>query len=386
MRLLLTTTAGAGHLHPLLPLARAARDRGDEVTVAAPVELTDRVAAHGLRHAVLPSYDEAQLAAVMAVFAEVDTLPVHEGNERVIGEVFAGHRVALNVDAIAALVDDLRPDLLLHEALEFAGPLAAEARGIPSATVAMSLHAVLRAFAPAAVRGLAPHRERFGLDTDADPWAGAPYLSAVAASIDDGAPTGTHRYRYGDVHVAGGATPEVRSTDRPLLWATFGTETARIPGMLDRVVEPLATAADGLDAEVLLTTGHDVPVRPLPPNVRVEAYVPQEAVLAEASAVWCHGGFTTTMATLQAGLPLVLTPLFAADTFATTERLVAAGAAVHVRRPPDPAELRAALERVLTDDDLRRATEDLAAEATAHPAPGAALDALATEPVGAPRD
>lgn len=51
MRILVSTTPGAGHLLPMLPLARAARDRGHEVVIAGGSSLAEIVANAGFRHA-----------------------------------------------------------------------------------------------------------------------------------------------------------------------------------------------------------------------------------------------------------------------------------------------------------------------------------------------
>ena len=51
MRMLVSTTPGLGHLLPMLPLARAARDRGHEVVIAAGTSLAEVVAEAGFRHA-----------------------------------------------------------------------------------------------------------------------------------------------------------------------------------------------------------------------------------------------------------------------------------------------------------------------------------------------
>ena len=51
MRFLFSTTPGIGHLLPMLPLARAARDRGHDVVIAGGSSLAPTIAAAGFRHA-----------------------------------------------------------------------------------------------------------------------------------------------------------------------------------------------------------------------------------------------------------------------------------------------------------------------------------------------
>jgi MGT family glycosyltransferase len=119
-------------------------------------------------------------------------------------------------------------------------------------------------------------------------------------------------------------------------------------------------ALDGiaeLPVRVLLTVGRELDVGPVPENVHVEQWVPQADVLAEAAAVVCHGGSGTTLGALAAGLPLVVVPLFADQPY-NAVRVAAVGAGVVAALD----DVRAATERVLTDDRYRTAAERVADE------------------------
>ena len=67
-----------------------------------------------------------------------------------------------------------------------------------------------------------------------------------------------------------------------------------------------------LDADVLFTIGRldRAALGPVPANVHVESFLPQQVAMA-CDAVVCHGGAGTTMAALTRGLPMVVVPLFA---------------------------------------------------------------------------
>ena len=61
-----------------------------------------------------------------------------------------------------------------------------------------------------------------------------------------------------------------------------------------------------VEARVLMTVGRKVDAAdlgPLPPNARVEQWLPQDAVLEHAAAMLGHGGFGTTMGALARGRP-----------------------------------------------------------------------------------
>jgi MGT family glycosyltransferase len=130
-----------------------------------------------------------------------------------------------------------------------------------------------------------------------------------------------------------------------------------------------------LPVRVLLTGARDLDLGVVPPNVHVEAWVPQADVLAYASAVICHGGSGTTLGALAAGLPLVVVPLFADQPYnATRIASVGAGVVVSLER------IRGGLERVLADDRYRRTTEAIAAEMRSLPPTDEFLRASSLDP------
>src|SRR5204862_6738478 len=112
----------------------------------------------------------------------------------------------------------------------------------------------------------------------------------------------------------------------------------------------------------------------IPANVHVEQWVPQRDVLARASALVCHGGSGTLRGGLAAGVPMVVTPLFA-DQPHNARRVAAVGAGIALP-DPDPATLRAAVERVLADVELARGARRIAEEIAALPPVDAAVAAL----------
>jgi MGT family glycosyltransferase len=109
----------------------------------------------------------------------------------------------------------------------------------------------------------------------------------------------------------------------------------------------------------------------VPENVHVEPWVPQQDVLAHASAAVVHGGSGSTLGALAAGVPLVVVPLFA-DQPQNARRVheVGAGIAVEPDREDLPATiepLRGAIESVLSEPSYRDTAGALAAEVRAEP-------------------
>ena len=140
---------------------------------------------------------------------------------------------------------------------------------------------------------------------------------------------------------------------------------------------------------MLLTIGRitdRAPLGPVPTNVHVETWVPQDDVLSHAALVLCHGGSGTTFGALAAGVPLVIMPLFA-DQPANGRLVTAAGAGLVVEPegsenaagavgPSVAPRLRAAIETVLADTSYRQAATSIANEMRALPAVGEVLDFL----------
>jgi zeaxanthin glucosyltransferase len=112
--------------------------------------------------------------------------------------------------------------------------------------------------------------------------------------------------------------------DRPLVYCTLGTLQGSRAGIFRKV----ARACVKLDLRLLITQGNLGRLKPgdLPGNPMIHDWVPQEAVIAQAGLVVCHGGMNTVLEPLAAGVPLVVMPL-AFEQAAIAARLRHAGVA-----------------------------------------------------------
>src|SRR3954469_3634378 len=68
MRVLFSSTRGAGHLQPLLPYAHALQAHGHEVKIAGPVDIAETLSAAGIAHARFDHPGDATLAPIWARF------------------------------------------------------------------------------------------------------------------------------------------------------------------------------------------------------------------------------------------------------------------------------------------------------------------------------
>ena len=366
MRVLVTTTGAAGHLGPLLPFAHAIGDQGGEVLIAAREEFAGAVARTGF--ACWP-FADADPAARSAVFASLEgDIGSDEANRRVATELFAGLYTEAALPRVVAACETWRPDLVLSEASEFAGVLAAEHAGLPSVRVGITAPSVEARFTSGLGPALAPHRERLGLapDPGAERMLGAPYLTLAPPSLDDPdhAPD-IRRFRENGHHAVAPLPDWWRGSQAPLVYLTLGTVAPGMgffPGAYRAAIDALAP----LPVRVLVTTGRDADpaeLGPLPANVHAERWVAQADVMPHAAAMACHGGFGTVRAGLCAGVPLAVLPLFA-DQPHNAERVAAIGAGLAVS---EPAALGDAVRALLEDPAYAARAAEVAAEARALP-------------------
>jgi UDP:flavonoid glycosyltransferase YjiC (YdhE family) len=372
MRVLLSSTDGPGHFAPLRPFIDALVTRGDDVLIVVPPRLEATVSAMGQPFVVSAEPPAEELGALREHFS---TVSGHEaamlGNRELFGRLWT----AALLPTAERACREWRPELVLHEAAEYASAIAAERCGVAHAQVAISLAEVESGSLELAASALAEHDEQIVKRLRA-----SPYLTRFPASLDPSPYLATERFRDAPEAPRTSLADRWEGSDAPLVYVTFGSVTGGLPNAA-AVYRTALDAVAGLHARVLLTVGRDVDINtlgPVPENTHVEAWVPQADVLADATLVVAHGGSGTTFGTLAAGVPLVIVPLFA-DQLVNAARTAGAGAAVavepdrYVERgmgtlgPQHAPRLRAAIETILADRSYARAATRIADEMTALP-------------------
>jgi UDP:flavonoid glycosyltransferase YjiC (YdhE family) len=376
VRILVATTANAGHFGPLAPFAKACTAAGHEVRVSAPGSFAAAIEGVGLTHVPVGDPPEAELAAI---FETLPQLSLEEANTVVMRDVFAGIDARAALPGIAAAVREWRPDLVLRETAEFASYVVAEQNDIPHVHVAIGLEG-LEAFAyPLLDDAL----DRLGSKLGVPGLHRAPALSFVPPTLEDpGSTRGriVHRFSQEQPPASGRALPGHWSDpDVPLVYTTFGTVAAGVglfPTLYRAVVEALAE----LPIRVLLTIGEGADpdqLGLLPLNVHVERFWPQHDVMSEAAGMIGHGGFGTTMLGLTAGVPMVVVPLFALDQHLNAQAVARVGAGVALDGgPSDLDSLPDALQRILHDPAYRAGAQSVAIEMASLPPPSTSVTLL----------
>ncbi|MFJ8848990.1 glycosyltransferase [Streptomyces sp. NPDC102437] len=365
MRVLFASTRGPGHFHPLIPLIDACTARGDDVLVVAPPALESLLATRKQPYRIGAEPPQEEIARAMG---PVLALPADDGVAMMVTEVFGRLGIAAMLPALEKACRDWRPDLVVHEAYEFASVVATERQGIPRLRVAVSAARFTRSTDTL----LAPVFAPYGTGIT-ERLLATPYLTRLPASLDPSSYAATHRYH--ETPRPGALPDRWGGAAEPLVHLTLGTEAGAMPTAVG-LYRALVEAVSELPVRVLLTTGHLVEAAdlgPLPSQVHVEQWVPQADVLRSASLVVCHGGSGTVFGALAAGVPLVCVPLFADQP--VNARLVAdAGAGTAVTPAGGPADeaavlgaddvraVRAATELVLEEPSYRAGAERLADE------------------------
>ncbi len=390
MRALFTTTAGSGHFHPLVPVARALVEAGHEVAVAAPSSFGPTVEASGFR-AFPAGRDDAkgvdpELAGLMGRLMELD----HEaGNAFFISHIFGGYNARRMVPDLIPLCRDWKPDVIVRELAEFGGAIAAEALNISHAVVQIGHFFDFSPYRNELSAQLDPVRHSVGLPADPDLAMLYRYLllSLVPPSYQEPAahrPPTMHHLRTIVFDRSGSETaPPWLGQDlpRPVVYATFGTEVPNIPplgvfpGLFQAVIDGLRDEVGTLI--VTVSRGKNpADLGPQPPHVHVERYLPQSLLLPHCDLVVTHGGHNTVLAALAHGLPLVVIPI-AADQPENAQRCADLG----LGRVVGPGErtahaIRAAVRDVLANPRIHQNAAALQAEMEALPGPERAVELL----------
>jgi UDP:flavonoid glycosyltransferase YjiC (YdhE family) len=301
-----------------------------------------------------------------------------EREDRALREGFAGHVARRRCAAVLALCAAWSPDVVVCDETDFGAMVAAERSGVPHATVLVTAAGFVR---PELVAGpVDALRAEHGLDPD--PGMAMPsrhlVLSPFPPSFRDPAfplPATGHPLRLAAFDGGDG-----RRSGPPTVYLTLGTIFNIESGdLFDRA---LAALGD-LPVDVIATVGAQLDPRrfgPQPANVRIEAYIPQAAVLPRCDAMVSHGGSGSVVGALAAGLPSVVLPM-GADQPLNAARCEALGVGIALDAyTASPADIREAVRTVLGEPAYRDSARRVQAEILTLPGPEQAvrlLEALA---------
>lgn len=364
-----------GHLLPVVPLARELQGAGHEVVVATAADFTERVEDLGLP-AVAAGVTVAAMTAARAKSVERSPAENSEDPARSAVRRFARLAPAMLGDLVA-VCENFRPDLIVHEEAEMAGPLAARIAGVPNVNhswaspiipgpqadlVATEVESLWREyrFRPEPAGGRYRH-----LHIDTCPPClqgdGGPHVGA------------TQLLRPTPVHLTGQEPPPKwleRIARRPTVYVTLGT----VP--LFNSAALFAAAIDGLRDEpvevVVSVWRNNDPAQfgPQPANVHVERDVDQTLVLPHCVVAVVHGGPGSTVGALAHGVPVLVVPPPAPIFARVRDGVIRAGAGRTLAPVnADPASMCKEVRALIENPSYRQAARRVADEIAAMPSP-----------------
>jgi UDP:flavonoid glycosyltransferase YjiC (YdhE family) len=375
-RFLVAAFGDAGHAFPAIALARALRGRGHRVVVETWERWRSAVEGEGLEFAAAQEYK---------------TFPPPPPGS---GE---GPSPADAARALAPLLDDLRPDVVVSDILTLAPSLAAEVAGVRRATLIPHVYPVHEPGLPFFAFGAQPPRTPVGRAL----WKGA--LPLLTAGLRRG------RRELNEMRAALGLRPldlfhggissdlvlvaTFPQLEYPRRWPAgvhvtgpMGFELAHpdveVPegdGPMVVVAPSTAQDPDGRLVRVALEALADEPVRVLattnrpgeelpeaPANAVVVEWLSYSQAMPLADLVISHGGHGTVCRALGAGVPVVCCPAMG-DMAENGARVQWAGAGLMLPwRLTRAAALRSVVRRVLGKRSFAVRAGDLAAWSRAH--------------------
>ncbi|GLY85094.1 nucleotide disphospho-sugar-binding domain-containing protein [Actinoallomurus iriomotensis] len=387
MRVLFVLWAYRTHYYHLAPLCWALRAAGHEVRVATQPSLRDVVtAAGGVFVAAGADLDRDELRRRRTEKPFLDELPATPSRDLADDDWRGGWRAktldALNGFAIRAddMVDDViafgrawRPDLVVHEATSYAGPLAAAVLGVPSVRVPLGLDSpgLLDEYTPALLASVAGRLGLSSVDTHGTVTVDNTPVSMRLPSSDRRLATRFVPYNGGPEIVSPWLLEPAGGRRVCVTWGT-----AAVTRGATLLAGDVAEALSAVDAEiVMLMTEEDIRrIEPAPPGVRLVTSLPLHLLLPSCDAIVNQGGSGSVLTAIDRGVPQLVVPQLPDEVLCG--RAYAGTGAGEVLTDLRADLLRESVTRLLAEPAYRDAAAKLREEAHGQLSPAALVGEL----------
>jgi UDP:flavonoid glycosyltransferase YjiC (YdhE family) len=383
MRILFTTLQLSGHFHPLVPIARAAAAAGHDVAVACAASFAPIVERVGFR--AFPAGFDLRGRPEPACFPGILKVPGDATWSWAVPRMHVDVYAVAMVPDLLSIAREWHPDLIVRDANEYGGCVAAEAIDLPHVTVRTGSTAARYGLRHIVSEPLARLRELNGLPPDPDVAMPFRYLHLAAEPPRfrlEGEPVAPTANPIRPVNVETGEeeVPDwvTGLPDRPTVYASLGTVASRLPAARTLFLAIIDALRDE-PVNLILTVGRDNDPEDFgqqPPNVHIERFIPQSELLPHCDIVVHQGGFSTVTGALNAGLPMVVMPIFADQPY-NAECCAALGVGMVIG--PDnrtPEVIRTAVLEVFAAQSYRHNAQELRDEMMALPGPEDAVKLL----------
>lgn len=369
-----------GHFTPMVGLANALLAAGHDVMFATGSPVDAMIRRDGF-HAETAGLSEPEIHEIRRqdpTYVEMAKVP-RQGRMAAFTRSFAAFEVPPRLSDLRRLVKFSRPDLLVYESADFAGPLAANLERLPSVHHSFGL-LVESDVMLAAGRVAADHWTANGLPVpDRGGMYEGLYLDLAPKSLQSphiATIPAVQPIRPVPVELPVVEPPAwlTRLGSRKVVTVSFGTVFNERQGLFRAVIDGLRD----IDADVVIATGRSVSAKGLddvPAHIQLHDWVPWASLLSRTSVVVSHGGASSTLGPLSFGIPLVLIPM-AADHFTNADAASAAGAATVLDQDDvSPVAIREAVDHAFSASP-RNSAQRIAKEIRDMPAPEAVVPAL----------
>lgn len=379
MRVLFTSNPLHGHVQPLLPLATALRDLGHEVGFATGPAFLPVLRDMGYICFKAGS-DPLTSEQRNAMFPQLGALRPHEQRSFFFPRIFGGVEALPRATDVLEVITAWRPSVLVNEAAELGGPLAAAKSHIPHATVgfglpvqsdvlAMTDSAVKEYWASFGVRPATPAGLYDHLYFDpCPPSLQPPELGTIPNRRGIRAGTGPRPDSVSAAALTGFPTEGV-------IYITMGTVYGRDAQLFRDVIAGAASAGRPL----VVTSGPHVAPSDIGTDTANTLFLPflaQAAVLPRCDLVVTHGGSGSVLGALAFGVPLLILPR-GADHFYNAALVERAGAGRWLEPGEvSPDSVGQAIRLLLADTAYRVAARRIKAEIESMPSPAEAAAVL----------
>ncbi len=348
MRIVLSNIGTFGDINPLIAIALELKRRGHAPVMAIPAVYRPKIEPLGIEfHPIRPDIDPSNTILVEMIY------DVKKGTERGLREFLYPVLRQTYDDLLAAATQPVRADLLLLGELNYAGPIVAEATGIPWASYVLAPFSFFSAFDPPVLPpfpGLAhfdklpgmghvmrsvahfvtrewpepvyelrrqlrlPHGPNPIFDAKHSPHLVLALFSRALGIEHKDWPDNTRitGFCFYDSDAGNASLPPhledfLNAGDPPICF-TLGSAAVLAAG---NFYEVSAQAAIRLGTRAVLLIGADPRNRPqqqLPDSICVAEYAPFTALFPRVAAVAHQGGVGTTAQCLRAGCPMLIMP------------------------------------------------------------------------------
>jgi UDP:flavonoid glycosyltransferase YjiC (YdhE family) len=402
----------AGHVGPVSSLVGEMVSRGHEVRVYTGSRYRRRFADLGATVVTLSAaqdFDEDNLGATFPLARRPGLLRVLA----LVRQGFIGTAPG-QVQDLSQELDREPADVLVADSMSFGGVLTSELRGLPWALLNVLpfnqslesgtpgfrvkpaqgalgrqrdrlLRLVYRAVSSPFNRAYNRARGEIGLPRDRRPYGSVLFsnwlvLATGCPSLDVPRPDLPDQVHFvGRLDPAGAVLPSgagAGESPRPLVVVTQGTHDVEPADLIEPALRGLAN----FEVEVIATSGRrgqtDVGVAP-PANARIVDLIDFASVLPKAAVFVTNGGWGGVLASLAAGVGLVVAPGRAADKPEIAARVARSGAGIDLRkRRPKPGAVADAVREVLANPTYRERARQIGSELDQLGGASAAADLL----------